>query len=107
MCVCVCVCECVCVCVCARARVCGNTYRRQMKATYPAHRGDSRGVPRADVRVERRLVDHLRAEPPAVHADGKCTVGPDACAPNHARERARARAQGRACGAGTYGDTFI
>ena len=38
---------------------------------YPEQRGDRGGVPRADVRVERRrLVERLRAEPSAFHADG-------------------------------------
>jgi hypothetical protein len=37
---------------------------------YPGQRGDRGGVPRADVRVERRRrVERLRAEPPVVHAD--------------------------------------
>ncbi len=31
--------------------------------TYIAQRGDGGGVPRADVRVERRVVERLRAEP--------------------------------------------
>ncbi len=40
---------------------------------YPGQTGDTRGVPRADVRVERsRRLERLRAEPHAVHADGKC-----------------------------------
>jgi hypothetical protein len=44
----------------------GGTYRVQSR-----HR---RGVPRADVRVERRRVlERLRAESDAVHADGKCS----------------------------------
>jgi hypothetical protein len=38
---------------------------------YPVQRGDRGGVPRADVRVKRRCrVERLRAEPPAVDADG-------------------------------------
>jgi hypothetical protein len=41
---------------------------------YPEQRRHRRGVPRADVRVERRRpVERLRAEPHAVHADGKCS----------------------------------
>ena len=41
---------------------------------YPKKRSHRRGVPRADVRVEhRRPVERLRAEPHAVHADGKCS----------------------------------
>jgi hypothetical protein len=38
---------------------------------YIAQRGDGGGVPRADVCVERRVVERLRAEPHAVDADGK------------------------------------
>ena len=39
---------------------------------YQNHVRHRRGVPRADVRVERRrLLEHLRAEPSAVHADGE------------------------------------
>jgi hypothetical protein len=41
----------------------GGAYRVQV--------GDARGVPRADVRVERmRILERLRAEPHAVDADG-------------------------------------
>ncbi len=40
---------------------------------YRGQRCDRRGVPRADVRVERRRgEERLRAEPLAVDADGKC-----------------------------------
>jgi hypothetical protein len=39
---------------------------------YLIQEGDRGGVPRADVRVERRRrVERLQAEPPAVHADGR------------------------------------
>jgi hypothetical protein len=51
---------------------------------YLGQRGDRRGVPRADVRVERRRRgERLRAEPHAVDADGRALacVGADACAP--------------------------
>jgi hypothetical protein len=41
---------------------------------YPEQRRHRRGVPRTDLRVERRRpVERLRAEPHAVHADGKCS----------------------------------
>jgi hypothetical protein len=74
--------------------------------------GDARGVPRADVRVERRRrVERLRAEPPAVHAGGKALacVGADACAPNRTRTRARARTQhtGACVRRARIGDPFI
>ncbi len=71
---------------------------------YIGQRGDARGVPRADVRVERRRrLERLRAEPPAVHAGGKALarVGAHARAPDRAHTRARAlgrSTQARACG---------
>jgi hypothetical protein len=41
---------------------------------YPEKRRHRRGVPRADVRAERRRpAECLQAEPHAVHADGKCS----------------------------------
>ena len=61
---------------------------------YRVQRGDRGGVPRADVRVERRRrQERLRAEPAAVDADGKALArfGADACAPNRTRTRARKR----------------
>ena len=47
--------------------------RRPKSGAYPGQRGDARGVPRADVSVERRRnVERLRAESQAVvHASGK------------------------------------
>ena len=79
---------------------------------YHVQRGDTRGVPRADVRVERRRrAERLRAEPPAVHAGGKALacVGADACAPNRTRTRARARTQhtGACVRRARIGDPFI
>ena len=61
---------------------------------YRGQRGDTSGVPRADVRVERRRrLERLRAEPRAVHAGGKALArfGADARAPDRTRTRARAR----------------
>ena len=50
--------------------------RRAGSGAYIGQRGDTRSVPRADVRVERRrTVERLRAEPHAVHADGKGSHG--------------------------------
>ena len=74
------------------ARAEGGAYRLQ--------RGDRGGVPRADVRVERRRRgERLRAEPPAVDADGKALarVGADAWPPDRTRTRARTRTH--TCGA--------
>jgi hypothetical protein len=62
------------------ARAASNTRRARPACTgappgrkagaYLIQRGDRGGVPRADVRVERRrTLERLRAEPPAVHAD--------------------------------------
>ena len=71
---------------------------RAESGAYPGQRGDRRGVPRADVRVERRRRgERLRAEPPAVDADGKALArfGADACAPNRTRTRARTDAHVR------------
>ena len=61
---------------------------------YLVQRGDTSGVPRADVRVElRRRVERLRAEPPALDADGKALArfGADAWAPDRTRTRAHTR----------------
>ena len=66
---------------------------RAESGAYIVQRGDRRGVPRADVRVERRRrLERLPAEPPAVDADGKALArfGADAWAPNRTRARARA-----------------
>jgi hypothetical protein len=50
----------------------GAPARAEKGGAYIVQRGDRGGVPRADVRVERRrLLEHLRAEPSAVHADGE------------------------------------
>ena len=52
---------------------------------YPGQRRHRRGVPRADVRVERRRrLERLRAEPPAVDADAKALArcGADAWVPD-------------------------
>jgi hypothetical protein len=80
---------------------------------YIVPRDDRRSVPRADVRVEcRRIVERLRAEPPAVHADGTRSHAsawmrgrPIA----HANTRARARTQHvRACvRRARIGDPFV
>jgi hypothetical protein len=58
---------------------------------YPGQRGDRGGVPRADVRVERRRPrERLRAEPSTVHADGTRTcVGADAWVPKRTRTNGR------------------
>ena len=67
---------------------------RAKRGAYLGQRGDTSGVPRADVRVERRRrPERLRAEPPAVDADGNALarVGADARAPDRTRTRARAR----------------
>ena len=83
---------------------------------YPGQRGDRGGVPRADVRVERRRrLERLRAEPPAVHADGKALArfGADASAPGaHARARAHgrtraARVHAHACFSQQYTYTYM
>ncbi len=71
---------------------------------YTGQIGHTRGVPRADVRVERLgTLERLRAEPPAVHADGKALacVGADACAPDRTRARTDT-ARGRVCAAGPH-----
>ncbi len=60
---------------------------------YPLQRGDGRGVPRADVRVERgRRLERLRAEPHKVDADGTHS---------HASARMRGRPIARAHGRST------
>ncbi len=69
--------------------------RRAESGAYRGQRGDTSGVPRADVRVERRRrAERLRAEPLAVDAERI----PLARAPQirgrpyaHARARARTR----------------
>ena len=69
---------------------------------YIGQRGDRRGVPRADVRVERRRVaERLRAEPAAVDPGGKALArfGADAWPLNRTRTRARTRTH--TCGACT------
>ena len=67
---------------------------RADSGAYLGQRGDRGGVPRADVRVERRRrEERLRAEPPAVDADGKALAcfGADAWAPDRTHARARTR----------------
>jgi hypothetical protein len=74
---------------------------------YIGQRGDGRGVPRADVRVERRrMLERLRAEPPAVHADGtrshvsaRMRRSPIPHAHTRARARAPDAARARVCAA--------
>jgi hypothetical protein len=74
---------------------------------YIGQKGDTRGVPRADVRVERRrTVERLRAEPPAVDADEtrshvsrRMRGRPIAHAPTRVRTDA---ARGRVCAAGPH-----
>ncbi len=100
------------------ARTASSTTRRARPASgamlpgrnigaYSHQRGDRRGVPRADVRIERRRHERLRAEPPAVRADGRALawVGADAWAPIRTRTRPRAQtdaARGRVCAAGPH-----
>ena len=126
----VCVCVCVCVCfiyihtytytytiyvyICTSVHTSQRSYAqlyltrgrprwraaRAESGAYLGQRGDRGGVPRADVRVERRRrVERLRAEPPAVDADGNALarVGADAWPPNRTRTRARTRTH--TCGA--------
>ena len=83
-----------------------------VSGAYPGQCGDKRDVPRADVCIERRSrFEHLRAEPHAIHADGKCShvSARDAWVPNHARTRACTH--GRTCGSvgdhARIGDTFL
>ena len=59
---------------------------------YRGQRRDTRGVPRADVRVERRCVVKRLPKP----TESARTCGADRCAENHVRTR------GRICGAGTH-----
>ena len=81
--------------------------RRAGSGAYGGQRRDRRGVPRADVRVERRRrVERLRAEPPAVNRRREgarmCRRG---CvrARSHTRTRARTdTARGRVCAAGWH-----
>jgi hypothetical protein len=67
-------------------------------------RGDTGGVPRADVRIERvRRAERLRAEPPAVHADrtrshASARMRGRAVAHAHARARTDAARGARVCG---------
>jgi hypothetical protein len=74
---------------------------------YRAQRGDTRGVPRADVRVERRRHgDHLRAEPRTVHPDARrshvsAQMRGHPIAHAHARAHTDA-ARGRVCAAGPH-----
>jgi hypothetical protein len=88
--------------------------RAEKGGAYIGERGDTRGVPRADVRVERRrIVERLRAEPPAVHADSARarTCRRRMRAPPIARAHARARARTQHTGArvrrARIGDPFI
>ena len=102
---------CICTSVHTSQRSCAQLYltrgrprwraARAEGGAYLGQRGDRGGVPRADVRVERRRrVERLRAEPPAVDAGGKALarVGADASAPNRTRARAHTDAHvGRVC----------
>jgi hypothetical protein len=56
---------------------------------YIGQRGDRGGVPCADVRVERRRDEHLRAEPRGVYTDGwgSCVSTRNTCAPDRTRTR--------------------
>jgi hypothetical protein len=79
---------------------------------YIAKVGDTRGVPRADVRVERRrLGERLRAEATRGprRRKARARVGADAWAPNRTRTHARAQTQHvRACvRRARIGDPFI
>ncbi len=76
---------------------------------YPEHVRHTRGVPRADVRVERRRTleaERLRAEPPAVHADrtrSHVSARMRARPIPHAHTRARTdAARARVCAAGPH-----
>ncbi len=54
-------------------RFCCGARRRRKGGAYLGQARQRRGVPSADVRVERRCQpESLRAEPHAVHADGMC-----------------------------------
>ncbi len=66
--------------------------RSRKGGAYPTQVRHSRGVPCADVRVERRrILERLRAEPPTVHRgrNALACVGADAWAPNRTRTYAR------------------
>ena len=87
--------------------------RRPKSGTYPGQVADARGVPRADVCVERlSRGERLQAEPHAVHAGGKGShvwarirVPPNA----HARTLTRARMSdvGVCVGHARIGDAFF
>ena len=67
---------------------------RAESGAYVSQQGDRGGVPRADVRVERRRrLERLRAEPTAVDADGKALArfGADPWASDRTRKRERTR----------------
>jgi hypothetical protein len=103
------------------ARAASTTRRARPAAgpkggAYIGQVGDTRGVPRADVRAERRRVgERLRAEPTAVHADGTrspwstpterarmCRRGCER-AQSHTHTHARTdAARGRVCAAGAH-----
>jgi hypothetical protein len=87
-------------------RVRRSACRRAESGAYRAQRGHTRNVPRADVRVERRRrPERLRAEPPAVPADGgRAHVSAQMCVRPIARAHTRARtdaARARVCAADT------
>jgi hypothetical protein len=74
-------------------RVRRSACNRAASGAYPVHVRHRRGVPRADVRVERRRrPERLRAEPPAVHVDGGRAY---VSAPMRGRPIARAHARAR------------
>jgi hypothetical protein len=73
--------------------------RGRKGGAYPVQRGYTRGVPRADVRVERRRIrqERLRAEATRGprRRNALACVGTETGAPNRTRTRAHARAHGR------------
>ncbi len=78
-----------------------------LSGAYREQRGDRRSVPRADVRFERRrIVERLRADSHAVHADGKCSHVRRGCmcAKPHIHARAHTHGRTRWCirGVGTH-----
>jgi hypothetical protein len=88
-----------------RARpACGGAPPGRKGSAYRGQRGDRGGVPRADVRVERRrILERLRAEPRAVRADRNALARFGADAQSHTHTRARTdAARARVCAAGAH-----